>query len=155
MSESAVTIQNGFGLKQMRPGHHFPHSIFPTLQMRSCALLDTCRLTWQQELTWGPRKCFLCHYSPTSWSRCTGHLVAIVHCCPNGCRYSGSPGIHPESGRAVVDSTLLASGLSPNSIMQAADWASAHTLFTSYAYILHAEAVVRATPATIQDALAA
>lgn len=62
---------------------------------------------------------------------------------------------HLPASRAAVASTALARGVSENAVMQVADWASVHTLFTNYICLIPAGALLPSTndPSSVQNAL--
>lgn len=59
----------------------------------------------------------------------------------------------PGSSRAAVASTALAWGVSLNNIMQAADWASARTMFVHYVRFLSSEVLTLSSGNSVQSAI--
>lgn len=131
LSDSSITLQCRFSLKQAQRGHCSPpirfvlaldESLCPVRHIQTY-LETTAALTSSEAL-------FVTATLPHG-------PAARVTLCQWFAAVLGAAGIRasPSSGRAGVASTVLARGLSANDVMQAADWSSSHTFFCSLYWV--------------------
>lgn len=126
LSEDSATLKLGFGLKQSRPNHCSP-------AVHSSVALDECLCPVRHSRTYLQASTQLRSSSALFITTMPPHDVAkhitlrqwFAHVM-QGAGVHASPG----SARAAVASTALARDVSENSVMEAADWASAGTLYT-------------------------
>lgn len=133
-SEGSVVMQLGFGLKQCRPSHRSPvirliqssdERLCPVAHIRAyLSVTESIRTSRALILTIPPHNA-AARMTLRQW------FARVLQ----GAGVRASPG----SSRATVASVALVHGVPENAIMQAADWASARTLFNNNIHLLPSE----------------